>query len=122
MHAPRRHRPMMAAGVIAALIALVSAKPYLGLSRHSWDPAVLGVSLVALSLYFKRLLDAGSGGQIAGWTAKPLIVGRGDGPDLAPLLAAVTASGAQAGGGTHVEKGFTGQGGSSGGAGAGGTF
>jgi uncharacterized membrane protein YgcG len=119
----RRHRPMVAAGAIAALVGLVSVKPYLGLPRHSWDPAVLGIALMSLSLYFKRWLDSGKDGQRDGFTAKPLIVGREDGPGLGALLAAATAAGAAGGSAAAPqEKGFKGQGGSSGGAGASGGF
>lgn len=117
----RRHRPMLAAGMIAALVAVISVKPYLGLARHAWDPAVLGLFLMGLSLWLKRWLDQGKDGQRAGFTAKPLVVGRSDGPDMMSLVAAATAAGA-AGPSVPGQKGFSGQGGSSGGAGAGGGF
>lgn len=112
----RRERPMMSAAFIAAVLGLVSVKPYLGLARHSWDPAVLGAVFMGLSLYLKRRLDDGGA---AGWTAKPLIVPRADGPEFAALLAAiVSASGAP----LAKPEGFKGAGGSSGGAGASGGF
>ncbi|MBI3554555.1 MAG: hypothetical protein HY077_18835 [Elusimicrobia bacterium] len=119
---PRRHRSMLAAGFMAALVGVVSVKPYLGLARHAWDPAVLGLSLMCLSIYLRRWLDAGPDGQRGGWTAKPLIVGRNDGPDMMSLVAAATAASAGGAGPAPEQKGFTGQGGSSGGAGAGGSF
>ncbi len=117
-----RQRPLLIAAFTACLLALVSVKPYLGLERHAWDPAVLGAFLMTLSLWLKHRLDSGPDGQRDGWTAKSLIVGRNDGPDLSSLIAAATA--ASAGGGTPApqDKGFTGQGGSSGGAGASGSL
>jgi hypothetical protein len=117
----RRHRPMLAASFIGSVIALVSVKPYLGVARHSWDPAVLGGAFMCLSLWLKRWLDSGPAGQRGGWTAKPLIIPRSDGPDMASLFAAAAVAG-QGGGSTQTPQTFDGHGGSSGGAGASGGF
>ena len=118
----RHHRPLLAASFITTVIALISVKPYLGLARHSWDPAVLGAAFMFLSLWLKRWLDSGPAGQREGWTAKPLIIARADGPDMAGLFAAAAAAGQGPGGNPQSPQTFEGHGGSSGGAGAGGSF
>ncbi len=115
----RHHRPLLAASFIATVIALVSVKPYLGLARHLWDPAVLGTAFMVLSLWLKRWLDSGPAGQREGWTAKPLIIARADGPDMAGLFAAAAAAGPGPGANPQAPQTFEGHGGSSGGAGAG---
>lgn len=59
--ASTRSRSMIQAGALGLLVAVCSVKPYLGLKRNAWDPAVLGVELVVLALVLKRWLDAGPG-------------------------------------------------------------
>ena len=111
---------MLIAASLGVLAAIVSIKPYLGLPRHSWDPAVLGAALMGSSLWLKRRLDGSPDGRRDGWTAKPLIAARSDGPDAAGLLAAAVA--APAGPPAAGEKRFSGGGGSFGGGGASGSF
>jgi hypothetical protein len=111
----RGSRPLLIASAIAGLAAVASVKPYLGLARNPWDPAVLGALLLGLSIWLTRRLENGR----KGFTSRPIVVGRGDGPELAGLLAAAAASSAAEAPG---RSGFQGRGGSSGGGGAGGDF
>jgi hypothetical protein len=113
----RRSRAFLAAGSIAALLSLVTLKPYLGLQRHVWDAALLGAFLMALSVFLRRRLDAGPAGERGGWTARELVVPKDEG--LAPgqfLAAAVGVAAAQPGPAPAERPGFGG--GSSGGGGA----
>ena len=67
-----RARSLIWAGAFGLLVALCSIKPYFGWTRHSWDPAVLGVELIVLALVLKRWLDAGAGGRRGGFTSEEM--------------------------------------------------
>lgn len=86
-----RSRTMLWAGGLGLLIAQCSVKPYLGLTRNSWDPAVLGVELMLAALVLKRWLDAGPGGRRAGFSSEALGE-TGPGPAVALLAAAASAA------------------------------
>ncbi|HVE13199.1 MAG TPA: hypothetical protein VNI01_07390 [Elusimicrobiota bacterium] len=113
----RRHRALLIAGALLAGVACATNKPYLGLERRVWDPAVFGALLMAVGAALTRWLRRGPEGRRDGWTAEPLIAGRGERAGLAAWLA-----GAAAAPGRAAQPGFSGGGGSSGGAGAGGAF
>ena len=86
-----RSRTILWAGGIGLLVAQCSIKPYLGLKRNAWDPAVLGIELMLLALALKRWLDAGPDGRRGAYSSEPL----GDpGPGAAAglLASAVAAS------------------------------
>jgi hypothetical protein len=68
----RRDRFMLWAGAIAAVLTLVSNKPYLGWHRHTWDPMLLGILLAAVAIYLRRWLAAGPDGVRHGFTADRL--------------------------------------------------
>jgi len=113
-----RSRTILWAGGIGLLIAQCSIKPYLGLKRNAWDPAVLGVELMILALVLKRWLDAGPGGRRGAYSSEAL----GDpGPGAAAglLASAVAASHSSPPSGPDRPKGG---GGSFGGGGASGGF
>jgi hypothetical protein len=67
-----RDRPLIDAAGAAALVTLVTNKPYLGLPRQPWDPIVFGVVLVAIAVSLKRWLAAGRDAERAGYTATRL--------------------------------------------------
>lgn len=113
-----RSRILLWAGAVGLLIAQCSVKPYLGLKRNAWDPAVLGVELMLLALVLKRWLDAGPGGRRGAYSSEAL----GDpGPGTAAglLASAVAASHSPPPSGPDRPKGG---GGSFGGGGASGGF
>jgi hypothetical protein len=68
----RKDRFVIAAGLIAAVLTLVTNKPYLGWPRHSWDPMILGALLIGVALWIRRWLAAGPGGIRHGFTAQRL--------------------------------------------------
>ena len=68
----RKDRLVIVAGAIAAILTLVTNKPYLGWPRHTWDPMLLGALLIAVALFLSRWLAAGPGGIRHGFTARRL--------------------------------------------------
>jgi len=67
-----KDRWVIAAGAIAAILTLVTNKPYLGWQRHTWDPMILGAVLIAVALVLSRWLAAGPSGIRHGFTARRL--------------------------------------------------
>ena len=112
-----RSRVMLWAGAIGLLVAQCSIKPYLGLKREAWDPALLGLELMIIGLALKRWLDSGAGARRGAFSSKAL----GDpGPGKAlGLLASVAAASPAASPHSEPPKGG---GGSFGGGGASGAF
>jgi len=68
----QKDRFVIAVGAIAAILTLVTNKPYLGWQRHTWDPMLMGVLLVGATLFIRRWLAAGPGGIRHGFTAQRL--------------------------------------------------
>ncbi len=68
----QKDRFVIAVGAIAAVLTLVSNKPYLGWPRHTWDPMLLGVLLTGVALFIRRWLSRGPGGIRGGFTAARL--------------------------------------------------
>jgi len=68
----QKDRFVIAVGAIAAILTLVSNKPYLGWQRHTWDPIFLGMLLTAVALLLRRWLSRGTGGIRHGFTATRL--------------------------------------------------
>ena len=68
----RRDRFVIAAGAIAAVLTLITNKPYLGWPRHTWDAMILGALLVGAALLIRRWLAAGPAGIRHGFTAQRL--------------------------------------------------
>ena len=67
-----KDRLVMAAGAIAAVITLITNKPYLGWPRHTWDPMLLGALLIGVALFVRRWLANGPEGIRHGFTARRL--------------------------------------------------
>jgi len=67
-----KDRFVLAAGAIAAVLTLVTNKPYLGWPRHTWDAMFLGAFLIAVALFSRRWLAAGPSGIRHGFTAQRL--------------------------------------------------
>jgi len=68
-----RDRILLNVSGIAALVTFTTNKPYLGLSRESWDPILLGVLLVVVATTVRRWLARGPGGQRGGFTAEKIL-------------------------------------------------
>ena len=68
----RKDRFVIAAGTIAAVLTLITNKPYLGWPRHTWDPMLLGALLFGVALLIRRWLAHGPGGIRRGFTAQRL--------------------------------------------------
>jgi hypothetical protein len=68
----RKDRFVIAVGAIAAILTLVTNKPYLGWPRHTWDPMLLGAVLIGVALFIRRWLAEAPGGIRHGFTAQRL--------------------------------------------------
>jgi len=68
----QKDRLVIAAGAIVAILTLISNKPYLGWTRHTWDPMLLGTLLTGVALLIRRWLARGPGGVRHGFTAARL--------------------------------------------------
>jgi hypothetical protein len=84
----QKARFVMTAGWIAAIVTLVTNKPYLGLQRNTWDPMLLGALLTGAALFIRRWLAQGTGGIRHGFTARRL-----SGKDKSWMSAGTTALG-----------------------------
>jgi uncharacterized membrane protein YgcG len=68
----QKDRFIIAVGAITTVLTLVTNKPYLGWQRHTWDPMLLGIALVGVSLFLRRWLALGPDGVRHGFTAARL--------------------------------------------------
>jgi len=68
----QKDRFIIAVGAITTVLTLITNKPYLGWERHTWDPMVLGIALVGVSLFLRRWLARGPDGVRHGFTAARL--------------------------------------------------
>jgi hypothetical protein len=84
----RRDRFVIAVGAIVAILTLVTNKPYLGWTRHTWDPMLLGALLIGAALFIRRWLADGPNEIRHGFTAQRL-----SGKDKAWMSAGATALG-----------------------------
>jgi uncharacterized membrane protein YgcG len=66
----RKDRAVIAAALAAAILTLVTNKPYLGWPRHTWDAMLLGILLIGIALAAKRWLSKGPDGIRQGFTAR----------------------------------------------------
>ena len=84
-----KDRMLLDVSLAAALVTLLTNKPYLGSVRHEWDPMLLGVLLAAVAIGVRRWLASGPANQRSGLTPARLA-----GKDSVVLTALRTASGA----------------------------
>jgi hypothetical protein len=121
-----RDRMLLDISLVAALVTLLTNKPYLGSPRNEWDPMLLGVLLVAVAIGVRRWLTSGPSNQRSGFTPS-----RSAGKDSAVLTALRAASGAYRPDSLQPASGVSRDepvsppefgGGRSGGAGGGGTY
>ena len=86
-----RDRFVIAAGLIVAILTLVTNKPYFGGQQHSWDPMLLGAFFIVVVLVIRRWLAQGPNETRLGFTARRL-----SGKDKEWINAATTAIGVAA--------------------------
>jgi hypothetical protein len=67
-----KDRFVIAVGALAAILTLITNKPYLGWQRHTWDPMLLGALLIGVALFIRRWLADGPGEIRHGFTAQRL--------------------------------------------------
>jgi len=85
-----RKRLILNVSLIMACVALATNKSYLGWTRYAWDPAILGVVLVILSIMITRWLNSGENKARDGFTAEDILKPENHGIGLADVVAAVT--------------------------------
>jgi hypothetical protein len=67
-----KDRSVIMAGATVGILTLVTNKPYLDWARHSWDPMLLGLSLIGVALFIRRWLSNGPSAIRHGFTAQRL--------------------------------------------------
>jgi hypothetical protein len=112
-----KDRWLLDVSIAMSLVTLVTNKPYLGGSRQTWDPILLGLLLIGVVVAVRRWISAS--GERYGFTTERLLSS-----DKGRLSMLATASSVAHTGHVAVAKddSFTPGGGRSGGAGASGSF
>jgi hypothetical protein len=64
----QKDRFVLVVGGLAAILTLVTNKPYLGWPHHTWDPMLLGLLLIGIALFLRRWLSSGPNGIRHGFT------------------------------------------------------
>jgi hypothetical protein len=116
-----RDRDLIDVSLVLTLITLLTNKAYLGWTRNTWDPILLGVLLIGVAIAVRRWLEHGPGRERYGFTAQRIL----DKDRTARSMLSMVSAALPAPGGatTHAEPAppeFGG--GRSGGAGGGGTY
>jgi len=75
---------------VMACVTLATNKSYLGWTRYAWDPAILGIILVGLSLIITRWLNSGVDQRRFGFTARNILKPEEGGITPADVAAALT--------------------------------
>ena len=68
-----RHRWMLDANIVMAIVTLMTNKPYLNGVQKPWDPILFGVLMIAIALGLKRWLAGGADGSRGGFIAERLL-------------------------------------------------
>ncbi|MEN6488186.1 MAG: hypothetical protein ABFD66_04775, partial [Smithella sp.] len=85
-----RKRLIINVGLVMACVTLATNKSYLGWTRYAWDPAILGIVLVGLSLFITRWLNSGPDRKRFGFTARDILKPEEGGITPADMAAALT--------------------------------
>jgi len=116
-----RERPLLAVSIVMALATLLSNKEYLGSPRYEWDPMVFGLLLMGIAVGVRRWLSAGDRGMRHGYTASRLVVSEKAALGGLAMISAVHSEVPVTASAPPVDPAI-GEGGRSGGGGAGGSF
>ena len=73
-----RHRLMLDLNIVAAIVTLMSNKPYLGAAQNVWDPIVFGLTMIAIAIGVRRWLAGGEGGSRGGFVPVKLLASEGE--------------------------------------------
>lgn len=92
-----RRRCILNIGLAMSVATLATNKSYLGLPRYAWDPAILGLVAVGLSLLLTRWLNAGPEKKRSGFTACAILKPEDHGMTVADAAAALTPYAIEAG-------------------------
>jgi hypothetical protein len=68
-----KDRPLLTVSLVLAFTTLATNKPYLGMSRESWDPILFGALLVVAATGVRRWLARGPGAQRGAFTAERIL-------------------------------------------------
>lgn len=85
-----RKRLIINVGIVMACVTLATNKSYLGWTRYAWDPAILGIVLVGLSLFITYWLNSGTEQRRFGFTARDILKPEEGGITPADMAAALT--------------------------------
>ena len=68
-----RHRVLLDVNAVMAIATLMTNKLYLGSERHAYDPIAFGVLLIAVAVGLRRWLASGEDGSRAGFVAERIL-------------------------------------------------
>jgi hypothetical protein len=119
-----KDRELMDVSLALALVTMVTNRPYLGWPRHTWDPIVLGVVLIAIAIAIRRWLSNGPGGARNGFTAAQILDQDGAALSMVGTASVIARSGIASGAAPSPAAPAASEfrGGRSGGGGGGGSF
>ncbi len=119
----RKDRVLLVLGAVLVVVTFICNKPYLGWQRHPWDPMMLGIVLMGVAWSLQRWLALGTGGIRNGFTSARVAGTQSAWMDAGTatfsLISPHAMSHRPQSGGIETPHG---EGGDSGGGGAGGTF
>jgi hypothetical protein len=81
-----KDRRLLTVSLAMSILTLITNKPYLEWTRHTWDPMLLGALLVGVALALRRWLSSGPDGSRHGFVATQIL--RGVDPVLTVLSSA----------------------------------
>lgn len=114
-----RHRWMLDANIVMAIVTMMTNKPYLNGVQKPWDPILFGLLLIAIALGLKKWLASGADGSRNGFIAERLLASEHERLALAGGVTALKPGAPEPHSHPAPEMG---DGGRSGGAGASGKF
>jgi hypothetical protein len=68
-----RHRMLLDANIVLAILTMMSNKPYLGAEQKPWDPILFGVLMITIAIGLRRWLASGANGSRHGFVAHRLL-------------------------------------------------